>query len=104
MAKTATPSKATASKPAEKVTTDKKNLVKKHGLHAKDTGSAEVQIAIFTTKIAQLTDHLKLHKKDNHSRRGLLAMVSKRRRLLDYLQKTSQDRYVAIVKQLKLRR
>lgn len=83
---------------------DKKSIVKKHGLHAKDTGSAEVQIAIFTTKIAQLTDHLKLHKKDNHSRRGLLAMVSKRRRLLDYLQKTSQDRYVAIVKQLKLRR
>lgn len=100
----------TATKPTKKATTtvkaptDKKTLVKKHGLHAKDTGSAEVQIAIFTTKIAQLTDHLKLHKKDNHSRRGLLAMVSKRRRLLDYLQKTSQDRYVAIVKQLKLRR
>lgn len=84
--------------------TDKKTIVKKHGQHAKDTGSAEVQIAIFTTKIAQLTEHLKKHKQDNHSRRGLLAMVSKRRRLLDYLQKTSQDRYQAIVKQLKLRR
>ncbi len=83
---------------------DKKSLVKKHGKHAKDTGSAEVQIAIFTTKIAQLTDHLKKHKQDNHSRRGLLAMVSKRRRLLDYLQKSSQERYEAIVKKLKLRR
>lgn len=83
---------------------DKKSLVKKHGQHAKDTGSAEVQIAIFTEKIVQLTDHLKLHKKDNHSRRGLLTMVSKRRRLLDYLQKTNQDRYDAIVKKLKLRR
>ena len=102
MATTATTSKKSAT--VAKPTTDKKSIVKKHGLHAKDTGSAEVQIAIFTTKIAQLTDHLKLHKKHNHSRRGLLAMVSKRRRLLDYLQKTSQDRYVAIVKQLKLRR
>ncbi|MCC7543635.1 30S ribosomal protein S15 [bacterium] len=83
---------------------DKKALVKKHGQHAKDTGSAEVQIAIFTEKIAQLTNHLKKHKQDNHSRRGLLAMVSKRRRLLDYLQKSSQERYEAIVKKLKLRR
>mgnify|MGYP000967526907 CR=1 FL=1 len=83
---------------------DKKSLVKKHGQHAQDTGSAEVQIAIFTEKIAQLTDHLKKHKQDNHSRRGLLAMVSKRRRLLDYLQKSSQERYEAIVKKLKLRR
>lgn len=85
-------------------TPDKKAIVKKHGQHAKDTGSAEVQIAIFTTKITQLTEHLKRHKQDNHSRRGLLAMVSKRRRLLDYLQKTAPERYQAIVKQLKLRR
>jgi len=83
---------------------DKKTLVKKHGQHAKDTGSAEVQIAIFTTKITQLTEHLKLHKQDNHSRRGLLAMVSKRRRLLDYLHRSSQERYAAIIKTLKLRR
>jgi small subunit ribosomal protein S15 len=83
---------------------DKSSLVKKHGQHAKDTGSAEVQIAIFTDKITSLTEHLKIHKQDNHSRRGLLAMVSKRRRLLDYLQKNSQARYEAIVKQLKLRR
>ncbi|MEI7819190.1 MAG: 30S ribosomal protein S15 [bacterium] len=83
---------------------DKKSIVKKHGQHAKDTGSAEVQIAIFTEKITQLTEHLKIHKQDNHSRRGLLAMVSKRRRLLDYLKKGSQERYEAIIKKLKLRR
>lgn len=82
----------------------KTKLIKKHGQHAKDTGSSEVQIAIFTEKIVSLTEHLKLHKHDNHSRRGLLAMVSKRRRLLDYLQKTSEERYRAIIKQLKLRR
>ena len=78
--------------------------MKSHGRHAKDTGSAEVQIALFTEKIKQLTDHLKAHKKDNHSRRGLLAMVSKRRRLLDYLSKQDQDRYLALVKKLQLRR
>jgi small subunit ribosomal protein S15 len=87
-----------------KTQSPKTKIIKKHGQHAKDTGSAEVQIAIFTEKITALTDHLKTHKHDNHSRRGLLAMVSKRRRLLDYLQKTSEDRYRAIVKQLKLRR
>ncbi len=82
----------------------KKSVIKQHGRHDKDTGSAEVQIAVFTEKITQLTEHLKKHKKDNHSRRGLLAMVSKRRRLLDYLQKNATDRYDAIVKKLKLRR
>lgn len=84
--------------------TSKKSVIKQHGRHDKDTGSAEVQIAVFTEKITQLTEHLKKHKKDNHSRRGLLAMVSKRRRLLDYLQKNATDRYDAIVKKLKLRR
>lgn len=78
--------------------------MKEHGSHAKDTGSAEVQIALFTEKIKQLTDHLKTHKKDNHSRRGLLAMVSKRRRLLDYLSKKDHKRYEAVVKKLQLRR
>jgi len=78
--------------------------MKEHGTHAKDTGSAEVQIALFTEKIKQLTDHLKTHKKDNHSRRGLLAMVSKRRRLLDYLSKKDHKRYEAVVKKLQLRR
>ena len=97
--------KTTAKAPIEsELKVDKKVLVKKHGQHPKDTGSAEVQIAIFTEKITYLTEHLKKHKKDNHSRRGLLTMVSKRRRLLDYLQKTSVDRYEAIVKKLKLRR
>lgn len=78
--------------------------MKEHGTHAKDTGSAEVQIALFTEKIKQLTDHLKTHKKDNHSRRGLLDMVSKRRRLLDYLNKKDHKRYEAVVKKLQLRR
>lgn len=84
--------------------TQKKALIKKHSQHTKDTGSPEVQIAIFTEKIKQLTEHLKVHKGDNHSRRGLLAMVSKRRHLLDYLQKKNEPRYDAIIKKLHLRR
>lgn len=84
--------------------TAKAKVMKDHAAHAKDTGSAEVQIALFTEKIKQLTDHLKTHKKDNHSRRGLLAMVSKRRRLLDYLSKKDHKRYEAVVKKLQLRR
>jgi small subunit ribosomal protein S15 len=84
--------------------TTKTKLMKDNGMHAKDTGSAEVQIALFTEKIKELTDHLKTHKKDNHSRRGLLAMVSKRRRLLDYLSKKDHKRYEAIVKKLGLRK
>lgn len=84
--------------------TTKAKVMKEHSTHAKDTGSAEVQIALFTEKIKQLTDHLKTHKKDNHSRRGLLAMVSKRRRLLDYLSKKDHKRYEAVVKKLQLRR
>lgn len=82
----------------------KAKLMKDNARHAKDTGSAEVQIALFTEKIKQLTEHLKLHKKDNHSRRGLLTMVSKRRRLLDYLSKEDRTRYEALVKKLQLRR
>ena len=84
--------------------TTKKKVITTHSQHEKDTGSAEVQIALFTEKINELTLHLKEHKKDNHSRRGLLAMVSKRRRLRDYLQKKSPERYAAVVKKLKLRR
>lgn len=84
--------------------TTKAKVMKENGIHAKDTGSAEVQIALFTEKIKQLTDHLKTHKKDNHSRRGLLDMVSKRRRLLDYLSKKDHKRYEAVVKKLQLRR
>jgi len=83
---------------------EKQTLIKGNARHSKDTGSPEVQIAIFTEKIKQLTDHLKTHKGDNHSRRGLLDMVSKRRRALDYLAKTNQTEYTKIIKKLKLRR
>ena len=72
--------------------------------HKKDTGSPEVQVAIFTEQIRLLTEHLKTHKKDNHSRRGLLLMVSKRRRLLGYLAKTDDKRYQEVIKKLDLRR
>ena len=72
--------------------------------HKKDTGSPEVQIGIFTEQIKELTRHLQEHKKDNHSRRGLLKMVSKRRSLLDYLSKRDPSRYQDVVKKLGLRR
>jgi small subunit ribosomal protein S15 len=73
-------------------------------IHDKDTGSADVQIALLTERINQLTDHLQKNKKDHSSRRGLLMMVSQRRRLLDYLHKKDASRYQAITKKLKLRR
>ncbi len=82
----------------------KAELIKEHGRTENDTGSAEVQIAVLTERIANLTEHFKTHKKDNHSRRGLLKMVSQRRRLLDYLANTERDRYTAIVQKLGLRR
>ena len=69
-----------------------------------DTGSAEVQVAILTERIANLTEHFKTHKKDNHSRRGLLKMVSQRRRLLDHLVKVDRERYTALITKLNLRR
>ena len=69
-----------------------------------DTGSPEVQVAILTSRITTLTDHFKEHKKDNHSRRGLLKMVSRRRRLLDYLKRKDQARYENLIKRLGLRR
>ena len=69
-----------------------------------DTGSPEVQVAILTSRILTLTEHFKEHKKDNHSRRGLLKMVSRRRRLLDYLKRNDQARYDALIKRLGLRR
>jgi small subunit ribosomal protein S15 len=70
----------------------------------KDTGSSEVQIALLTDRINQLSEHFKLHKKDHHSRRGLLTMVSQRRRLLDYLRRTGPERYQELIKRLGLRR
>jgi small subunit ribosomal protein S15 len=69
-----------------------------------DTGSAEVQVAILSERIANLTEHFKTHKKDNHSRRGLLKMVSQRRRLLDHLNKVDRERYTALIGKLNLRR
>ncbi|MBE6915582.1 MAG: 30S ribosomal protein S15 [Ruminococcaceae bacterium] len=79
-------------------------VIENNRLHETDTGSPEVQIAILTERIAQLTEHLKIHKKDNHSRRGLLKMVGNRRSLLNYLQKKDIERYRAIVAKLGLRK
>ncbi|MCL5093937.1 MAG: 30S ribosomal protein S15 [Patescibacteria group bacterium] len=83
---------------------EKNSIIDTNKVHEKDTGSAEVQIALFSEQIKKLTDHLKLHKKDNHSRRGLLKMVGKRRRLLDYLAKKNKESYDKIVKSLGLRK
>jgi small subunit ribosomal protein S15 len=82
----------------------KQEVIKNYATHESDTGSAEVQIAILSTRISQLTEHLKVHKKDHHSRRGLLMMVGHRRRLLNYLIKTDVERYRAVVSKLGLRR
>ncbi|MEM7070890.1 MAG: 30S ribosomal protein S15 [Pseudomonadota bacterium] len=82
----------------------KAELIKKFSTNSKDTGSPEVQISILSERISNLTEHMKTHPKDFHSRRGLLIMVGKRRRLLDYLLKKSEDRYQKIIKALKLRR
>jgi len=79
-------------------------VVKDHQRHGKDTGSAEVQIAMLTEKIAALSDHLKGHVKDHHSRRGLILMVGKRNRLLRYLQNNDRERYQGIVNKLGLRK
>lgn len=87
------------------ITTERKAaLVAEHGRTENDTGSAEVQVAILTERIANLTEHFKGHKKDNHSRRGLLLMVSQRRSLLDHLKKSDPGRYQAIIEKLGLRR
>lgn len=81
----------------------KRKTIDSFKLHERDTGSADVQIALLTQRINHLTEHLQKNKKDHSSRRGLLMMVSQRRRLLDYLQRTAHDRYVAIIKKLNLR-
>ncbi len=87
------------------LTNDKKtNLIEKFQIHDKDTGSPEVQIALLTERITHLTEHLKTHKKDYHSRRGLLKMVGQRRGLLNYLKKSDVERYQVILKKLGLRR
>lgn len=79
-------------------------IIEANRVHETDTGSPEVQIAILTERINQLTEHLKIHKKDNHSRRGLLKMVGKRRNLLDYLAKKDIERYRAIIAKLGIRK
>ena len=81
---------------------EKKDLIKKFAREKGDTGSPEIQIALLSTKIDKLAEHLKEHKKDVHSRRGLLSMVAKRRRLLSYLQKKDEVRYKALIKELGL--
>jgi small subunit ribosomal protein S15 len=82
---------------------EKTKFIKDFRIHERDTGSADVQIALLTQRINELTEHLQKNLKDHSSRRGLLMMVGQRRRLLDYLHSTDSDRYVAITKKLKLR-
>jgi small subunit ribosomal protein S15 len=82
----------------------KQELIDKHGRSGQDTGSAEVQIAMLTRRINDLTEHLRTHPKDHHSRRGLLTLVGRRRRFLDYLQRKNLEGYRALIKELGLRR
>ena len=82
----------------------KQVLIGEHGRGAKDTGSPEVQIAILTSRVSDLTEHLQTHKKDYASRRGLLMMVSRRRRLLDYLKQVDPQRYLDIIRRLDIRK
>ena len=83
---------------------EKQEIIRKYAQHEGDTGSPEVQIALLTERINHLNEHLKMHKQDNHSRRGLLKMVGKRRGLLDYLKAKDIERYRAIVAALELRK
>ena len=82
----------------------KQEVMREFALAERDTGSPEVQVAVLTERIVNLTEHFKTHKKDVHSRRGLLMMVSRRRRLLDYLQGTSKERYRTLIRRLGLRK
>ncbi len=84
--------------------TRKKEIIEDFKLHPGDTGSPEVQIALLSERISYLTDHFKTHKKDHHSRRGLLKLVGQRRQLLNYLKKKSVDRYSIVIQRLGLRR
>lgn len=85
-------------------TKQKSKVIEKFRTHDKDTGSNEVQVALLTERITELTDHLKKHPKDNHSRRGLLAMVAKRKKFLDYLKESSARKYGHLVKKLGIKR
>ena len=82
----------------------KKGLIESFRTHESDTGSPEVQIALLSSRITHLTDHFKVHPKDHHSRRGLLKLVSQRRRLLDYLKRTRYERYLTVIDRLGLRK
>ena len=87
------------------ITTEKKtDAIKATQRDKKDVGSPEVQVSILTERIKELTEHLKVHKKDNHSRRGIVMMVAKRRKLLDYLKKKDETRYASIIEKLDLRK
>ena len=83
---------------------EKKTIVKEYGKSDKDTGSAEVQIALLTNRIRELTEHFDIHKKDHNSRRGLMKLVGQRRKLLKYLQRNDLERYREILKKLELRK
>ncbi|GGP48449.1 30S ribosomal protein S15 [Saccharothrix coeruleofusca] len=85
-------------------TEQKKSILAEYGVHDTDTGSAEAQVALLSKRIADLTEHLKQHKHDHHSRRGLLLLVGRRRRLLNYLQKVDIQRYRSLIQRLGLRR
>jgi small subunit ribosomal protein S15 len=85
-------------------TEQKKELIEKFRMHDKDTGSPEVQVALLTHRITYLTEHVKVHKKDHHSRRGLLMLVGQRRKLLNYVKNKDVNRYRTIIKDLGLRR
>ena len=83
---------------------EKKSLMEKFATHKGDTGSPEVQVAILTSRIENLKSHLETHKQDNHSRRGIVMMVAKRRKLLDYLKKKDEARYTVVIEKLDLRK
>ena len=85
-------------------TKTKQDLIKKFARKDNDTGSPEVQVAILTTRITNLSEHFKTHKKDNHSRRGLLKLVSQRRKILDYVKSKDESRYKTLIEQLGIRR
>jgi small subunit ribosomal protein S15 len=85
-------------------TEEKKTILAEYGVHEKDTGSPEAQVAMLTKRISDLTEHLKVHKHDHHSRRGLLLLVGRRRRLLNYLTKVDIERYRSLIQRLGLRR
>lgn len=106
-AKTTTKASVKTVKPEVKVANlpdDKQKLIEKFSQHKGDTGSPEVQVALLTQKIERLSEHLNQNKKDNHSRRGLLKVIAKRRRILNYLQKLDEKRYKILVKELGLKK